>query len=760
MRRGCPLHPGRPAASITPNRETAEMARYPRRMILRAGLASIFAAIRAGANSARAAFASQLPGERVEREAISPEQVRRAIRDGVGFLKSRQQADGSWPNIPNQHQHVAGINGLIAHALLTAGESPASPHLAAALKFLEQFSPEEIDGTYSVALQTMAFAESDPDRYRTRIASNVAWLEGAQIKEGDKGPGWPGTWAHTSDKRRPGDNSSTQFALLGLHAASQAGVAVSPRIWERTRACLERAQCVDGGWPYYPGSPYSPTTASMTCAGISGLIITGSRLFQAKETLVGDAVMDCGKKGVHPGIRRGLEWLATNFAVDRNHGASVHHQWKYYYLYGLERASRLTGQRLFGDRDWYREGTQELLAGQDPVLGSWAGAIHEREPTLATSLAVLFLATARAPVLINKLAHGPGGDWNNDIDDIRNLVDAVSADWKHRLTWQAIDPEAAGIEGLLQAPIAYFNGHEAPEFGPRARKILREYVDQGGFILAEACCGDRHEGFDRGFRALMKELFPEPGYGLRQLPPDHGVWRSGRDLDPGEHPLWGIELGCRTAVIYSPADLSCLWNQMEAHPSHPGVIRAGLIGRNIVDYVTGRQLPADRLAPPRPARFQGRAAPARRPPHRQAEARGRLERGAAGDPEPRRRAAQPSPELRCRRQALRTAPRGSQPGQLPADLHPRQIPDRIHGGPAREPQAACLSGEGHVLRGRCLQQPRLRHLLPRDDRGPVPEQPARPHPRRGRALHHQDRLRPLRLPAQRGDRRGPGSAAA
>lgn len=163
------------------------MARYPRRFVFRAALASIFAGFRSGIRSACATPLSDKPGDAPE--PISPERVREAIRDGVSFLKSQQGADGSWPNVPNQHQHVAGINGLIAHALLTAGESTDSPHLAAVLKFLEGFSPEEIDSTYSVALQAIAFAEADPDRYRIRIASNVAWLRRAQIKEGNEGPG-------------------------------------------------------------------------------------------------------------------------------------------------------------------------------------------------------------------------------------------------------------------------------------------------------------------------------------------------------------------------------------------------------------------------------------------------------------------------------------------------------------------------------------------------------------------------------------------
>ncbi len=48
-------------------------------------------------------------------------------------------------------------------------------------------------------------------------------------------------------------------------------------------------------------------------------------------------------------------------------------------------------------------------------------------------------------------------------------------------------------------------------------------------------------------------------------------------------------------VIYSPQDLSCYWNQMENSPSNAAVVLASRIGQNIVDYATGRELPADKL---------------------------------------------------------------------------------------------------------------------------------------------------------------------
>ena len=60
-------------------------------------------------------------------------------------------------------------------------------------------------------------------------------------------------------------------------------------------------------------------------------------------------------------------------------------------------------------------------------------------------------------------ATAPRGDWNNDPDDVRNLVAVVSRDWKNLLTWQVVDPAVASVADLLQAPIVFLNGHKVPE---------------------------------------------------------------------------------------------------------------------------------------------------------------------------------------------------------------------------------------------------------------------------------------------------------
>src|SRR5262249_16656875 len=161
--------------------------------------------------------------------------------------------------------------------------------------FLRNFGPEQLRSTYAVALQTMVFAAADPDRDQLKLAANVRWLQDAQIRAGDR-VNWPGSWTYTAFKTRPGDNSNTQYALLGQNAASEVGVPVKPEVWALARNYWERTQHNDGGWGYTPDSALQ-ASASMTCAGISSLIITGLKRFQGQEFLSGEQIVDCGKGG-------------------------------------------------------------------------------------------------------------------------------------------------------------------------------------------------------------------------------------------------------------------------------------------------------------------------------------------------------------------------------------------------------------------------------------------------------------------------------
>jgi hypothetical protein len=94
----------------------------------------------------------------------------------------------------------------------------------------------------------------------------------------------------------------------------------------------------------------------------------------------------------------------------------------------------------------------------------------------------------------------------------------------------------------------------------------------------------------------MEEMFLAQQDELRPLPDDHPLWRAGFQLTPQTHRLWGIRGGAKTAVMYSPTDLSCYWNESETNHANAALIKAIRVGQNAIDYATGRKLPPDNLS--------------------------------------------------------------------------------------------------------------------------------------------------------------------
>ena len=327
--------------------------------------------------------------------AITREEVENAIKHGVHYLKDQQRAgDGSWSDV-DKDAHT-GTTSLVTLALLTAGEPANSPTITRALDYLRRFTPEQLRSTYAVALQTMVFAAATPERDQLKIAANVAWLERAQIKAGDK-VAWPGSWTYSDFKERPGDNSNTQYALLGLNSAVEVGVPVKPEVWTLSRVTTGNGyRHNDGSWGYTPDSN-APPTASMTCAGISSLIITGLKRFQGQEFLNGNQVQNCGLGGENVHIRKATDWLAKNFRVGENYGNGQ--QWKYYYLYGMERMpADSTASGSSASMTGTAKGPKSLIHNQDRLDGFWQGALFESSELVSTSFCPPFsLAKGRMP---------------------------------------------------------------------------------------------------------------------------------------------------------------------------------------------------------------------------------------------------------------------------------------------------------------------------------------------------------------------------
>jgi hypothetical protein len=520
---------------------------------------------------------------------ISAEQARASIERAVAYLKRQQNNNGTWPDQP---AYTGGITALVTLALLNAGVPPEDESMQRALAQLRAMRPAQ---TYVVALQTMVFCAAEPKKDLLLIRQNARWLEEMQVKTGER----KGAWAYPAGPAGGGgDPSNSQFALLALYEAERAGIQVNERTWRLALQYWQELQLPDGSWRY---SPVQAASGSMTCAGIASMVIASGALNQGDALVEGGVVHCCGTQRSNDSIDRGLMWLERNFSVHVNpsgagRGASQAN-WLLYYLYGLERAGRMTARRFIGQHDWYREGADMLVRNQDNLSGYWKGTgPHEPNPLIGTSFGLLFMAKGRRPVLVAKLQHGPRDDWNHHRSDLANLTSYVEKQWQRDLTWQVIDPAAASVEDLLQAPVLFLNGKDAPQFTAEEKRRLRDYVDRGGFIFAEACCGG--ERFEAGFRQLMSDVFPEPEYALRLLPPEHPIWHAEEPVDPQfVRPLWGIDIGCRTSVVLCPADLSCYWELSRAGRQQrlPERVRAEVsaamaIGINVLAYATNREL--------------------------------------------------------------------------------------------------------------------------------------------------------------------------
>jgi len=493
------------------------------------------------------------------RAEVTGEQVKRAIRKGVDYLKSRQGADGRWPF----RYYVGGETCLATLALLQAGESVDSRAISNALQHILSLENANV---YVTSLKIQVLAHIDPQKYYEQISDAAQWLAGAQDVQG--------LWTYDQRGKRF-DHSNSQFALLGLHAAAQAGVKINPGVWRKALQGVTETQKEDGGWTY---QTRDTSYGSMTAAGVADLLILGSRIGVAREgPFENGQAPRCGSYRTNRALAAGLAWLARNFEAGSNPRRRGQHT--YYWLYSVERCGMLSGQRYFGRHDWYREGAEFLVKAQQSD-GSWS---HD---TVDTCFALLFLAKGHKPVLIQKLQWSDDDAWNPDRHDLENLLGYIGDKFGQPVTWQTVHFDAP-LEDWLAAPLLYMQGHKFPAWNAEQREKLRRFVANGGTLLAEACCG--REEFRTGFMQFAAETFPE--FPLHELGPGHAVYRVANDCEP--YGLMGMDVACRTSVIFSPRDMSCLWEQAKVPKLSEEAFK---LGTNIAAYATGRRPLLDRLS--------------------------------------------------------------------------------------------------------------------------------------------------------------------
>ncbi len=574
------------------------------------------------------------------------EKVRKAIDKSVRYLEKQQTKQGNWEGI--LLNFVANLEGgatsLVTLALLNAGVKPEDPVVARPLDYLRTLPPKK---TYVVGLQTMVLAEARQAKDAPLIQRNADWIVANAIGF-NNGQGRLQGWSYPGNQ--VADNSNTQYALLGLYAAKQSGTKIDPRIWKQIEQYyienMTEASPTSAFWKYHNGNFDKSPSFTMTVAGVCGLIIAAMGLDNSEQQLddaTGIAAR-CGEYSDSTPVSKGMNWIATYFTFDvvtKQLGKS-----DMYNCYGIERLGRLSGQRFIGDHDWYREGCERLVRMQDPDGGFTQGNGLDGAGILPTAFALLFLSKGRTPILLSKFAWGDfaekgrgsfvevGGpapgivNWNRKHNDARHMVEFASKElFKGTpLSWQVFDIRrkdfsAEPVKGLsiddkvrdevailLQSPVLYINGHGRLTFVGLGKEpltipeqILKRYIEEGGFLIGEACCGDKE--FAESFLKMMKRLFPENDF--RQLAREHAIWTMVPGVTAADFPdLMGLERGCRTIAVFSPSPLAGYWEEQRfvpadaKNPKNRGE-KAFCLSRNIIAYATGLELPKPRLTIPK-----------------------------------------------------------------------------------------------------------------------------------------------------------------
>lgn len=247
-------------------------------------------------------------------EGQTPEQIQAAIERGAAQL--RQGAE---------HAQLREV-GLMAYALLEAGEPADSPAIQTLIGRIinEKFQTGRYltDSTYQFyegGCDLMALSAAGPKKYAREIADIANFIVSHQNANGS----WYYWARHDSPQETEGgDTSVTQYAVLGLWAATRAGVTVPKSVWGQLALREVESQCADGGFAYHPGRALN-STHSMTVNGISTLCIARLFLYPKGDYTV---VLEEGEPDdatATPGRRGGRAESAVKKSADASHGKKL-----------------------------------------------------------------------------------------------------------------------------------------------------------------------------------------------------------------------------------------------------------------------------------------------------------------------------------------------------------------------------------------------------------------------------------------------------
>lgn len=347
-------------------------------------------------------------------KALEQKRIDDAIDRGIAYLRRTQLENGSWAvGKPNQQGigispqlWPVGYAALPALALLQGGVPAPDPALQRAARFVRANVPT-MSKTYEISLAILFLDRLGERDDRALVRTLALRLAAGKTRYG--------SWAYhcpilspeqekkvvealakpkeredlkgKQPKKKPGesfgDNSNTQFAIMGLWAARKYDLPL-----DSTFAGVEqrfRVSQTTAGWDYvFRRSTYG--TGAMTCVGLLGLAVGRGSGAEPEKAGDEDQGISWGLRAlsVHMKEPTDKRFAPTGLAYGPKGALNL------YFLWSIERVGVLLNLKTIGGIEWYPWGVDLLLPTQRKD-GSWVGRGSGGSPVIDTSMALLFL---------------------------------------------------------------------------------------------------------------------------------------------------------------------------------------------------------------------------------------------------------------------------------------------------------------------------------------------------------------------------------